>query len=223
MRPPPDETTTSEIANFLRNLGEYAPGSTVMLTGGEPTAVDHGKLKTVCSLIHDHGYKVALLTNGFKLIPVEWVDYIILDKHGINDADISKWEAHLEEAGRDIDYRDKYFHMDIPYSMDGNITKGARCNNWIYTLTLWRDVVYPCCNMMCVAWWNNDYGDILAPALRKAGWNADNLELADDIRAWRTTLPGEAYRTCTLGCWRDAPRTRWVKIGTDESRQLKGR
>jgi hypothetical protein len=213
MNPPPDETTVEEIIVFLQKMVYYAPGSTVMLTGGEPTAYDHGKLKEICDEIHLHGFKVALLTNGYKLIPVDWVDYIILDKHGeANEGSIKHWEDHLKAHGRDIDYRDKYYHMDIPYSIEGNITKGARCNNWIQTLTLWRDVVYPCCNIMCAAWWAGDYGDILDPALRKNGWTITNPELANTIRNWRDTLPAEAYRTCTLQCWRDAPRTKWVKI-----------
>lgn len=212
MDPPRDETTLEEIIAFLQKMVYHDPGSTVMLTGGEPTAIDHGKLKEICDEIHDHGFKTAMLTNGFKIAPVEWFDYIILDKHGINDADIKKWEKHLKAHGRDIDYREKYHHMDIPYSIEGNITKGARCNNWIHTLTLWRDVVYPCCNIMCVAWWADDYNKILAPALRKNGWTVDNPELANTIRNWRETLPAEVYRICTLLCWKEAPRTKWVKI-----------
>lgn len=213
MNPPPDETTTEEIQAFLTNIEGYQPGTTFMLTGGEPTALDHKKLEKICNLIHEHGYKTAFLTNGYNLIPTDWIDYIILDKHGINDEDIAKWEEHLKQADRDIfDFREKQWHMDIPYSMEGNLTEGARCSSWISSLTLWKDVVYPCCNIMCVAWWNEDIDQELASSLREAGWNAYNPDLTETTRNWRETLPGEVYRVCMTQCWRHSSKTKWVKI-----------
>lgn len=213
MNPLPDETTTEEIQAFLKNIEGYQPGTTFMLTGGEPTALDHTKLEKICALIHKHGYKTALLTNGYKLIPTNWIDYILLDKHGINDEDIAKWEEHLKNENRDAyDFREKQWHMDIPYAMKDNLTEGARCGNWISSLTLWKDVVYPCCNMMCVAWWHGDIDQNLASTLREAGWNAHNPDLPNTIRNWRETLPGEAYRVCMTQCWRESSKTKWVKI-----------
>ena len=213
MSPPADETTTEEIQAFLTNIEGYQPGTTFGLTGGEPTALDHKKLEKICNLIHEHGYKTAIITNGYKLIPTDWIDYILLDKHGINDEDIAKWKEHLKQANRDIfDFREKQWHMDIPYSMEGNITEGARCINWISSLTLWKDVVYPCCNIMCVAWWNGDIDQELASILREAGWNAYNPDLTETIRNWRETLPGDIYRVCMTQCWRNSSKTKWVKI-----------
>jgi len=213
MNPPPDKTTIEEIHAFLINIEWYQPVTTFMLTGGEPTAVDHTKLEKVCNLIHEHGYKTALLTNGYKLIPTEWLDYILLDKHGINDEDIAKWEEHLKNSSRDIfEFREKQWHMDIPYSMKNNLTQGAKCSNWISSLTLWKDVVYPCCNIMCVAWWNGDIDQNLASSLRDAGWNAHNPDLTETILNWRKTLPGEAYRVCMIQCWRHSSQTKWMKI-----------
>jgi len=213
MKPPPDETTLEEVEAYLTNIEGYNPGITFMLTGGEPTAVDHDKLRKICELVHERGYTTALLTNGFKLIPVKWIDYIMLDKHGINDADIAKWEDHLKNEKRDIyEYREKRWHMDIPYAMKDNITEGARCGSWMTSLTLWKDVVYPCCNLMCVAWWNGDIDQDLAGSLRDAGWSAFNPDLVDTIMNWRETLPGEAYKLCSTKCWRESSRTRWVKI-----------
>lgn len=213
MDPPPDETTIEELQAFLNNIEGYQPGTTFMITGGEPTMLPYGKLEKTCSLIHEYGYKTALLTNGYKLIPLDWIDYIILDKHGINDEDIAKWMKYLRQADRDIfDVREKQWHMDIPYAMENNVTEGARCGNWINSTTLWKDVVYPCCNLMCVAWWNDDIDQKLASSLREAGWHVYNPDLVETILNWRETLPGEAYRLCMTQCWRASSKTRWRKI-----------
>lgn len=213
MNPPSDETTLEEIKAYLKNIEGYKPGATFMLTGGEPTAIDHGKLKTICDLVHDRGYTTALLTNGFKLIPTKWIDYIMLDKHGINDDDIAKWELHLKNEKREIyEFREKQWHMDIPYAMKDNLTEGARCDAWMNSITLWKDVVYPCCNLMCVAWWHGDIDQDLAGSLRDAGWSAYNPDLVDTMINWRETLPGEVYRICMTKCWRESSKTKWVKI-----------
>lgn len=213
MNPPRDETTLEEIEAFLTNIEGYQINSTVLLTGGEPTAIDHGKLEKICDLIHEQGHKTAILTNGFRLIPVEWIDYVVLDMHGINEEDIAKWRTHLKLANREnYDVFDTKWHMDIPYSLEDNITKGARCGSWTTSLTLWKDVIYPCCNLMHMASWDGDINQILASSLRDAGWNAHNPDLADTIRNWRETLPGEAYRICAIKCWKHANKTRWVKI-----------
>ena len=212
MNPPKDETTIEELQAFLINIKGYRQDPTFLLTGGEPTAIDHGKLEKICDLIHGMGYKTALLTNGYKLIPTKWIDYIVLDKHGINDEDIAKWETHLAQEDRDsYEFREKQWHMDIPYAMKDNISKGVRCGTWM-SITLWKDVVYPCCNIMAVAWWNGDMDQKLASSLRAAGWNAYNPNLVKTIKNWRETLPGEVYRLCMTQCWKDSSKTKWVKI-----------
>lgn len=213
MGPPRDETSLEEIRAFLTNIEGYQPGTTFMLTGGEPTAMDHEKLVVICSLIHSHGYKTALLTNGFRLIPTDWIDYVLLDKHGINTDQIAKWEVHLKAGGHEAyEFREKAWHFDIPQAMEDNITEGARCGNWVNSVTLWKDVVYPCCNIMCVAWWHGDMDQDLAGSLRDAGWSAYNPDLAETIANWRETLPGEAYRVCMIKCWRGSSNIEWRKI-----------
>lgn len=213
MNPPRDETSLEEVQAFLTNIEGYQPGTTFMLTGGEPTAMDHGKLKKICDLIHEHGYKTALLTNGFRLIPTDWIDYVLLDKHGINDEEIAKWEAHLKDSDHETyEFREKQWHFDIPYAIKDNLTEGVRCGNWVNSVTLWKDVVYPCCNIMCVAWWDGDLDQDLAGSLRDAGWSVYNPDLADTIINWRDTLPGEAYRMCMIKCWRGADKVQWRKI-----------
>lgn len=214
MNPPPDETTFEEIKSFVTNMEGYKPGITFLLTGGEPTAIDHGKLEKICDLIHEHGYKTALMTNGFKLVPAEWIDYVILDRHGINDDDIAKWELHLKQAKHEkYEVLDTLWHMDLPYSTKDNITRGARCPAWMNSITLWKDVVYLCCNHMHAAMWDSEKLDKkLASSLRDAGWNAHNPDLVETIHNWRDTLPGEAYRVCSIKCYKHSSKTRWVKI-----------
>jgi len=212
--PPKDETTLDEIQAYIKNIEGYYPESVFMLTGGEPTAIDHGKLEKICSLIHERGHKTAILTNGFRLIPVEWIDYVVLDRHGINDDAIAKWKKHLKIANREnYDVFDTLWHMDIAYSLKDNITVGARCSSWTNTITLWKDVVYPCCTHMHMAVWDSEILDQkLASNLRDAGWNAYNPDLVETIRNWRETLPGEAFRVCSIKCWKHSSKTRWVKI-----------
>ena len=212
--PPRDETTLEEIQAYVKNIDGYFPESVFMLTGGEPTAIDHGKLEKICNFIHDRGHKTAILTNGFRLIPVEWIDYVVLDRHGINDDDIVKWKKHLKNANHEnYDVFNTLWHMDIAYSLKDNITMGARCGSWTNTITLWKDVVYPCCAHMHMAVWDSEKLDQkLASNLRDSGWNAYNPDLVETIRNWRETLPGEAFRVCSIKCWKSANKTRWVKI-----------
>ena len=213
MNPSKDETTFEEIEAFVINMEGYHPGITFLLTGGEPTAIDHGKLEKICDLIHDHGYKTAILTNGFKLVPVEWFDYVLLDRHGINDDDIAKWIKHLEQADHEnYEVLETLWHMDLPYSIKDNITKGARCGAWMNSISLWKDVIYLCCNLMHVSAWDGDIDQKLAFNLREAGWTAYNPDLAETIKNWRETLPGDAYRMCTVKCWKGSSKTNWVKL-----------
>ena len=214
--PPPQETSLEDIESFLTNIDGYKSGSTIMIIGGEPTMIEYTKLERICDLVHEHGYKTAMTTNGFKLIPPEWMDYIILDKHGINDDDIAKWELHLKEHNRD-DYnvREKYYHKDIRYSLEDNTTLGPKCSGWIASITQAMDVVYPCCAMNSIPLWHGDDGEHLASLLREAGWNVHNPNLPDTIRNWRTTLPAEVFKVCTTMCWRDAKKTKWVRIDNE--------
>lgn len=197
----------------MKNIEGYNPKATFLLTGGEPTAIDHGKLEKICDLIHDQGHNIAIMTNGFRLTPTEWYDYVVLDRHGINDGDIAKWEHHLKQTKHEnYEVLDTLWHIDIPYSLEDNITEGARCRAWMNSITLWKDVIYPCCNIMHMAAWDGDFGKKLAPSLRDAGWNVYNPDLVETIRNWRETLPGEAFRVCSIKCWKNCSKTKWVKI-----------
>jgi organic radical activating enzyme len=210
-RPTPGETTLQEIEAFLYHMEKYKPGSTVMITGGEPTMSPN--LGRVAREIGARGFKSFLLTNGFKLVEPAWFDYIILDDHGINKSEIENWKRGLRDTDVWWKVRNKTMHIDTLNAKYLNITKGARCSSWLDPLTLWRDVVYPCCLMMCVEWWH--YTDEITKALRASGWTVENPSLVSTIKNWRETLPSEFYRFCSLKCWRDSEKVIWVPIGAE--------
>lgn len=210
MNPVRMDTRTDDVFDFIHNLRGYRMGSTVMLTGGEPTLLNKDKLKKICDILHNYRYKVSMLTNGAVQVPPEWFDFIFLDRHGVNDVEIDGWIELLENSDTPYDVHQKQEHQDIRYAMDDNITKGARCANWLKPLTLWGNTVYPCCNLMCVQWWNND--NVVQPALIKAGWTSSNPDLVDTVLNWRETMPPEVFKLCQLGCWKDADKAKWAEI-----------
>jgi len=195
---------------FLDKFRDYRPGSTVLLTGGEPTMVDPDKLHNICDAIHLTGKKVAMLTNGFKLHPVEWFDYIALDLHGTNTKEIEVWRSELIKKGRWFEEIDKTYHQDMPFAMKENITMGLRCSSFLKPLTLWKNVIYPCCNVMCVEWWNNS--NVVTRSLQELGWTIYNPWILQTVKDWRETLPNEFIRSCSLRCWRNANKARWKKL-----------
>lgn len=210
MDPSPDETSMEDISIFLDKFRDYRPGSTIIITGGEPTMVDRNKLKQICNAIHEAGYKVAMLTNGFRLHPLEWFDYVTLDLHGTNTKEIDVWRTALKDGGRWFEETDKTYHQDMRYAMKENITHGLRCTSLMKPLTLWKDVIYPCCNIMCVEWWNKT--DVVTRALKKAKWTIYNPWILRTVKDWRETLPDEFIRMCSLQCWRNADKAIWKKI-----------
>ena len=206
--PPPIDTKIENIELFLRHAAKIYPGSYIMLTGGEPTM--YPRLGEACHLIHEYGFKTAMLTNGYRMVPAEWFDFILLDYHGVNDDKMIEWQKTLKASNIKWDIRMKQYHQDIQVAMKGNITRGARCSNWLEPLTLLQNVVYPCCNLMCVEWWHDT--DEVTTALIDAGWTVDNPGLVGAIKNWRETLPSTVYQLCMLGCWRDADKANWRQI-----------
>lgn len=207
-RPPPVDARIEDIELFLKHMKKIHPGGIATLTGGEPTMYPH--LEKVCKLVREYGFKVGLLTNGYKLHSPDLFDLIMLDHHGVNEAELEKWKKALEKSDTEWEIIEKQFHQDIPHAIKDNITPGARCENWLGTLTLYQNVVYPCCNIMCVEWWWDTFE--VSEALIDAGWIIENPNLPKTIQNWRETLPSEVYRLCTIGCWRDANKAIWKNI-----------
>lgn len=208
-RPKVEYTQLGDIELFLGLMQGIYPGSFVMLTGGEPTL--YPELKKVCELIREYGFKPSMLTNGYKIVPVEWFDAIMIDYHGeSNKVRIEEWKKILRWSDIIWDVHDKRYHQDMNVAMDHNITKGLRCPNFLSPLTLWKSVVYPCCNSMCLEWWHDT--DTITEGFMREGWTVDNEQLPWVIENWRDTLPLEFYKMCSLQCWRDASKRKWVKL-----------
>ncbi len=208
-RPKVEHTEIKHIKLFLEIMQRIHPNSFVMLTGGEPTL--YPELQKVCRLIRGYGFKTAMLTNGYKIVPVEWFDSIMIDYHGeSNKEEIEAWKVELEGTEIIWDVHNKQYHYDTELAMSGNITKGLKCATLFEPLTLWKDVIYPCCNIMCLEWWHND--NSVTKAFIDAGWTVDNEDFPFTFKNWRETLPLEFYKMCTLKCWRDSSNRKWHKL-----------
>ncbi len=208
-RPKVEYTQLENIELFLGQMQGIYPNSFIMLTGGEPTL--HPDLQRVCELIREYGFKPAMLTNGYHKVPVEWFDAIMIDYHGeSNRIAIKEWRLILKNSDIIWDMHDKRYHQDMNVAMDNNITKGLRCSNFLKPLTLWKSVIYPCCNIMCLEWWHDD--DSATKGFIREGWHVHNEEFPDTFKNWRDTMPLEFYKMCSLQCWRDASKRKWVKL-----------
>ena len=207
-RPKIEYTTLKQIEEFLELMQGIKPNSYIMLTGGEPTL--YPELEEACELIRNYGFHPSMLTNGCKIVPVKWFDAIMLDDHGpSNSKEVKAWIKHLTGSNIIWDVHQKQWHQDMNFAMDGNITKGLRCSNFLKPLTLWKDVIYPCCNIMCLQWWHDQ--DI-SEAFKRARWTIHNGDFAETFRLWRDTLPLEFFKMCSLQCWRDTSQRKWVKL-----------
>jgi hypothetical protein len=208
-RPKIEYTSLEHIESFLKIMQDIHPDTYIMLTGGEPTL--YPELEKVCELIRDYGFHPSMLTNGCKIVPVDWFDAIMIDDHGsLNVRDVAKWLEHLKDYKGIWDMHEKYYHQDMQVAFDNNITKGLRCANFLKPLTLWKDVIYPCCNVMCLEWWWDEW--TVTSGFRREGWTIDNPDFKWLLENWRETLPLEFYRICTLKCWRDASKVKWVRL-----------
>ena len=208
-RPKVEYTLLEDIELFLGQMQGIYPDSFIMLTGGEPTL--YPELEKVCSLIREYGFKPSMLTNGYKIVPVEWFDAIMIDYHGeSNKLRIEEWKQILKWSDILWAMHDKQDHKDIEIAMNGNISHGLRCRTLFEPLTLWKNVIYPCCNIMCLEWWHKD--NSVTAGLIDAGWTVDNDDFPATFKNWRDTLPLEFIKMCSLNCWEGSSNHKWVKL-----------
>ena len=187
----------------LSALMLYQPDEGVTFAGGEPTTIPVEDLKELASIVRDHDLKSVILTNGFgvdKLDPWDF-DYFTLDDHGINFEAIERSVNHLESHGfENYHINVARIHRNLAKAREiPVITPGLKCPRWM-ELTLWLDLVYPCCGMPQMEGWDND--TIIQVALKKAGWTVENPKLAETLENWRETIPGEVIKKCFFSCWK---------------------
>lgn len=67
-----DIVSLHDIEAFLGLVSEYCPGKkTVLLLGGEPTVLPVEKLEEIAGIIHAHGHKASMSTNGILMDRIE--------------------------------------------------------------------------------------------------------------------------------------------------------
>lgn len=204
----------SEVVRY--GLAIERPYEGVTFAGGEPTAIPLDDLKELGQIVRHHGLKSVVLTNGFGVEGLDpWAfDHFILDDHGINAEAIQRSVAHFKING----FENYHVHLarvhrnfakarEIPV-----ITPGLKCPGWM-DLTLWMDLVYPCCGMPQMEGWDND--TVIRDSLLEAGWTVANPTLAETLINWRETIPGEVIKKCLFSCWkfRDEYEERNIETG----------
>jgi len=198
------------IIGFLRILKELDPGGQVHLTGGEPTL--YNDIEKVAFLVATYGFKLGMLTNGARLVDLTNFDYIYVDDHGVNRGAVERLVEHCRGYPHlEWGVKSSLWHRDTAECLEGNITKGARCQGWMASLMLRGDVFYPCCVLPTVDFWRG--GSEVEDALREAGWHVDNPDAADYVRRWRETLPGVVFKVCALDCCQHSGVGSWRLIG----------
>ena len=206
-------TPIEDVITLLDRLKNWNKESSVLVYGGESTMLSDDYLSLISKTIRNHNRKVATMTNGFRLVDLNLFDRIIIDDHGINKEDVKKFLEHIKKTDWSGEYRinHSYYHIDINHARLGDtISKGLRCKNWMINITLWKDVIFPCCVLLSIERWDKD--TIISDSLRDAGWSVENPTLAEYIDNWRETLPPEVYKKCLLSCWSNPENIRWRKL-----------
>ena len=204
-RDEPYKIEPNDLNIFLRRLRGLYPEHWVRLEGGEPTLLDYKTMMELCKICYNNDRKVDILTNGYRLKEYDpyWFDAIILDDHGTNHQKIIECKKFLESNKyRSYYIHNQKFHYDLDYMRKNNITLGQRCPEWMNTISLYKQVVYPCCVMCYLDGWSNELD--ITEDLRKASFTISNPDLGHYLKNWRKYLPNSVYKMCSIGCWRDS-------------------
>lgn len=204
------------IKRFLSSLKDYRKNYWVRLVGGEPTIpnnLEFDYLEKISELCKKYNYKLDILTNGFRIMDYNpfIFDYIHLDYHGgINAEHIDTAIKYFNDVGyKNYNVQPTLKHFDIQKKI-GYPTSGIKCPEFMKSITLWKNVVYPCCiSPYLGGWWNTKELD---ESLVKHGWNvySDKLDLIIDN--WEYSLPDVFYKFCNIRCWRNNKKVEWVDI-----------
>lgn len=198
-------TMNPEILDVaLKALMEYDKYEAVTFAGGEPTASPIKELKELAFIVRENDLKSIVLTNGYRVNKLDlWdFDYFVLDDHGINEGDIRSSIRYFKEHGfQRYNVISTRLHRDFSKAREkGIVSRGLHCSGW-GSLTIWKDLIYPCCSMPQLEGWDND--KVVSDSLFKAGWTVSNPDLVDTLKNWKNTIPGEVLKKCYFSCWRD--------------------
>jgi molybdenum cofactor biosynthesis enzyme MoaA len=201
-----DAADIEAFCHLMDGVGQEDPH---LLTGGEITALPVATLVDYIGVLHRHGRKVGMRTNGYNVrgIPpdkLNLLDRIHMNSHGVNEEAINASRAYLDEhyRGRIISEA-TMLHRDLKSVVrhrEGTIEQALACNHLLTTITFLPPVVLPCCNTWALM--NSLNSDEMMTALAEAGWTVRNPGLKETLKNWRETLPHEFLQSfCADSCY----------------------
>jgi len=203
------QTSIEEVELFCQRFHGVAMDKYVHLTGGEPTAIPVDLLDAVLNVFHQWGRRVLLLTNGYNLFEVNQtllntVDRIKLDDHGTNTEHIHDCIEYLKTFYKGtVEHIETFNHFPLGKTRKLPCNKGGHCGRKTLKtkieVLIKQGTVYPCCAMASFDLYENNTQ--LETALRLAGWNLENKDIAETLKNWKKTLPEYAWLMCRDGCW----------------------
>ena len=117
----------------------------------------------------------------------------------MNQVDIHAAIDHLEAEGyEEYEVYDFRTHQNLEIRRKKTPRRQGRCNGYMRLITLWENMVYPCCAMFCVEGWDNHTR--ATDAIRETGWHIDNPNLVATMKDHKNTIPQVFFDACA-GCW----------------------
>ena len=215
-RAKPETTPIENISKFLDLIEGYRPKHWIRLSGGEVTLCSPEYIEEIVELVHQHGRNISLLTNAARIDQLDphLFDFIHLDEHIVNHDLIYSTAKHFKEAGF---HRFQIWvtkeHRDLELQRTSHITQGLRCSAMMEAITLWRDIVYPCCVIAFLDGWNNN--TLIRENQKTTGWSIDNPNLVETMENYINTLGRDTVYACHLQCWKDGPNLRYHPTSGD--------
>lgn len=217
-RDTPRTQSINHVDKWLTHFEGYRPEYWIRLTGGEPTLTGPDYLEELCEVIHRHGRSVSILTNGARFTECDpwWFEQVVFDNHISNRDAIEKSIAHMKNHEHAYYYvTTTQVHRNLERQRTNHITQGLRCPVWLENISLWRNVVYPCCVLYYLDGW--DGNNKIRDSLIDAGWHVENPDLMTVIENWQQTVPAEVVKACLLSCWQGGPNIEYQEVNQREN------
>lgn len=196
------EISIEDVKRFCELFRGVGNNDYHRLVGGETTALPLNKFDRITQIFAEENKQLSILTNGFRLMRlnpniVNRFKEIVLDDHGINSEHIKKCKIWLKKFyNGKIHVRACDIHYDLEEAIE--YSNGFRCA-LMKTPTLYKSIIYPCCNMGYVADYHLD--SRLPKEFERAGWSIQNDNLLETLKNWRKSLPKYAVEVCLHKCW----------------------
>lgn len=204
------EVNLDEVSLFCERFKGVDEHKSLILTGGEVTALPTKKLKDLIDILHRYNRKTVLLTNGFNVLGIgkphlNKISQITLNDHGINHGHIMKCKKYLKTFYKGHirhSFQKDHWDLDATRKLKRNIGVMCHHRNTMRSrveIIIRNYVVYPCCALTGIETYNNDMK--MSEELRKAGWTLKNPDLLETIRNFKETIPDYVKDQCLNHCW----------------------